>query len=177
MSYNFFYLPLRDPAMKRFVWFALGVMLMSLPAPAGALSIDISGRVYFATGSAEFDDKAKRVLDQVLKGMAVTSPAEFGLIIYGHTDRKEVPGEQESLALGEKRAQGVKDYLASKGLERERIKTWSFGWSRPTDPTSDESPKNRRAVILFNEYTGFCEHLKERLEEHLRTGPPIRGCK
>ena len=163
--------------MKRFVWFVLGVMLVSLPAPAGAFSFTMRDQVYFASGSAELDDAVRRVLDQVLKVMAVTSPADSGLIIYGHTDHKEVPGDREALALGEKRAQAVKDYLLSKGFEPERIRTWSFGWSRPTDPPSDDSPKNRRAVILFNEYTDFCRRLKDRLEEDLRTGPPIRGCK
>ena len=163
--------------MKRFVWLILAVGLMSVPAPAGALSFTMRDRVYFASGSAELDDAAKRVLDKVSKVMTDSSPTESGLIIYGHTDRKEVPGDREALALGKKRAQVVKDYLASKGLEHERIKTWSFGWSRPTNPSSDNPPKNRRAVILHNEYTGFCEHLKERLEERLRKGPPIRGCK
>ncbi len=136
--------------MKRFVWFVLGVMLMSLPSPAGALSITISEPVYFASGSAELDDAAKRVLDQVFKLMAVKSNTDVGLIIHGHTDHKEVAASRESLALGEKRAQAVKDYLVSKGIAAKRIATMSYGWSRPTDPTSDDSPKNRRAVIVPN---------------------------
>ena len=147
MSY-IFNSPLRDLAMKRFVWFVLGVMMMSLPVPAGALSIDVSERVFFASGSAELDDATKRVLDQVFKFMAVISPAHEGLTIQGHTDHKEVPGGRESLALGEKRAQAVKDYLVSKGIAAKRIAIISYGWFRPTDPTSDDSPKNRRAVMI-----------------------------
>ncbi len=162
--------------MKRFVRFVLGVMVMSLPAPAGAFSFTMRDQVYFAFGSAELDDAAKRVLDQIFKVMSVTSPAEFGLIIYGHTDRKEVPGDREALALGEKRTQAVKDYLMSKGFEPERIRTWSFGWSRPTDPPSNDSPKSRRAVIVINEFSDACRRLKDRLEEGART-PLILGCK
>ena len=136
--------------MKRFVWFVLGVMLVSLPAPAGALSITISERVYFASGSAELDDAAKRVLDQVFKLMAVKSNTDVGLIISGHTDHKEVPGGRESLALGEKRAQAVKDYLVSKGIAAKRIELMSYGWYRPTYPNSGDWPKNRRAVMVLN---------------------------
>ena len=136
--------------MKRLAWLFLAVMLVSLPAPAEPLSITISEPVYFASGSAELDDAAKRVLDQVFKVMAVKSNTDVGLIISGHTDHKEVPGGRESLALGEKRAQAVKDYLVSKGIAAKRIATMSYGWYRPTDPTSDDSPKNRRAVIAPN---------------------------
>lgn len=136
--------------MKRFVWFVLGVMLVSLPAPAGALSITISERVYFASGSAELDDAAKRVLDQVFKLMAVKSNTDVGLIISGHTDHKEVPGGRESLALGEMRAQAVKDYLVSKGIAAKRIELMSYGWYRPTYPNSGDWPKNRRAVMVLN---------------------------
>lgn len=162
--------------MKQFVWFALGVMLMSPPAPAGALSIDISGRVYFASGSAELDDKAKRVLDRVSKLMAVKSNTDFGVIIYGHTDRKEVPGEQESLALGEKRAQAVRDYLVSKGLKTERIKTWSCGWPARSDPTSDGSPKKRRVVMEFDVYIFSRRYQKDIREGDIKPWPLILGC-
>ena len=162
--------------MKRFVWFVLGVMLMSLSAPAGAtLSITISERVYFASGSPEFDDVAKRVLDRVSKEMAATS-TETGLIIYGYSDHKEVPGDRESLALGEKRALAVKDYLVSKGFEPERIKTWSCGWPARSDPTSDGSPKHRRAVIVLDVYIFSRRYQKDILEGGAKAWPLILGC-
>lgn len=142
------YLPLRDPAMNRFVWFVLGVMLMSMPSPAGAaLSIDISNRVYFASGSAELDDAARYELDRVFKGVA-TLPADIGLTITGHTEEKEVPSSPEAFALGERRARAVTDYLVSKGFEPERIRTRSYGWERPYLVGGDTS-WNRRAVARF----------------------------
>ena len=162
--------------MKRFVWFVLGVMLMSLPAPAGAaLSITFSERVFFASGSAELDGTARRVLDRVSKEMAATS-TETGLIIYGYSDHKEVPGEQESLALGEKRALAVKDYLVSKGFERERIKTWSCGWPARSDPTGDGSPKSRRAVMVLDVYIFSRRYQKDILEGGAKEWPLILGC-
>ena len=163
--------------MKRFVWLFLAVMLMSLSAPAGAaLSITISEPVYFASGSAELDDAAKRVMDKVFKVMAASSSTESGLIIYGHTDHKEVPGGRESLALGEKRALAVRDYLVSKGLKTERIKTWSCGWPARSDPTSDGSPKKRRAVIVLDVYIFSRQYQKDILEGYVKEWPLILGC-
>ena len=164
--------------MKRFVWFVLGVMMMmSLPSPAGAaLSITISEPVFFASGTAELDGTTKRVLDRVSKVMAAPSSTESGLIIYGHTNRKEVPGEQESLALGEKRALAVRDYLVSKGLKTERIKTWSCGWPARSDPTSDGSPKKRRAVIVLDVYIFSRQYQKDILEGYVKEWPLILGC-
>ena len=138
--------------MKRFGWFVVGVILMSLPATAGPLSIYVSDRVYFASGSAELDDTAKRLLDKVFKVMANVD-TDRGLIISGHTDHKEVPGGRESLALGEERAQAVKDYLVSKGIAAKRIEIMSYGWSRPAYRNSGDWPKNRRAVMVLNRYT------------------------
>ncbi len=135
--------------MKRFVWFVLGVMLMSLPAPAGATAINDSERVFFASGSAELDDAAKRVLDRQFAVVVNFSP-RFGIIIYGHTDHKEVPGGQESLALGEERAQAVKNYYISKGIAAKRIEIMSYGWFRPAYPKSGDWPKHRRAVMVLN---------------------------
>ncbi len=164
--------------MKRFAWLFLAVMLVSLPSPspAGALSITISERVYFASGSAEFDDAAKRVLDKVFKVMAASSSTESGLIIYGHTDHKEVPGDRESLALGEKRALAVKYCLVSKGFEPERIKTWSCGWPARNDPTSDGSPKHRRAIIVLDVYIFSRRYQKDILEGGIKPWPLILGC-
>ena len=141
--------------MKRFVWFVLGVMLMLLPAPAGARAIfpfadnakGIYDRVYFASGSAELDEAAKRVLDWQVAWFTRRAPT-IGLKIDGHTDHAEVAGGRESLALGEKRAQSVKDYLVSKGIAAKRIEIMSYGWYRSAYPNSGDWPKNRRAVTI-----------------------------
>ena len=142
--------------MKRFVWFVLGVMLMSLPAPVGATSLypfynyetkTEFGRVFFASGSTELDDAAKRVLDRQFR-VVVSFPTDYGIIIYGHTDHKEVPGGQESLVLGEERAQAVKNYFISKGIAAKRIDIMSYGWYRPAVPTSGDWSKNRRTVTI-----------------------------
>jgi len=67
------------------------------------------------------------------------------ITIEGHADER---GENEyNLALGEKRAMSVKDYLKSLGVDASRISTVSFGEEKPADPDHNEAAwaKNRRA--------------------------------
>jgi len=71
--------------------------------------------------------------------------AEVKIIIEGHCDERG--SEEYNLALGEKRAQSVRDYLVSLGISPARIKIISYGESMPLDPRSNEEAwaKNRRA--------------------------------
>lgn len=66
----------------------------------------------------------------------------------GHADER---GTREyNLALGERRANSAKNYLASLGVDASRIQTVSYGKERPAAMGSDESSwaQNRRAVTV-----------------------------
>lgn len=67
------------------------------------------------------------------------------VIIAGFTDERGT-GEYNR-ALGEKRAESVREKLIADGVGAERIQTVSFGAEMPADPGSNESAwaKNRRA--------------------------------
>src|SRR5207237_4758358 len=68
------------------------------------------------------------------------------LTIEGHCDER---GTREyNLALGARRAQAVKDYLASLGVSSARLETISYGKERPVCVQSDEAfwAQNRRGV-------------------------------
>ncbi len=70
---------------------------------------------------------------------------EVAVVVEGHCDER---GSIEyNLALGEKRAQVVRDYLVRYGIEADRIDTVSFGEERPLDPRGTEEAwaANRRA--------------------------------
>ncbi|MCP4394826.1 MAG: peptidoglycan-associated lipoprotein Pal [Alphaproteobacteria bacterium] len=70
------------------------------------------------------------------------------VVIEGHADER---GTREyNLALGERRANSVKDYLVSKGVSANRIKTISYGKERPAVAGSNSAAwaKNRRAVTV-----------------------------
>jgi len=68
--------------------------------------------------------------------------------VEGHADERG--GVQFNLALGERRAQSVKQYLTSMGVSSSRITTISFGKERPIAFGHDESAwsKNRRANFV-----------------------------
>ena len=71
------------------------------------------------------------------------------VLIEGHCDER---GTREyNLALGERRAQAVHQFLTSSGVRPSQVEMVSFGEERPEDPGHDESAwaKNRRAVLEY----------------------------
>ena len=71
------------------------------------------------------------------------------ITIEGHTDEQ---GTREyNLGLGAKRANAVKTYMISQGLEENRIEVVTFGKERPTSLCSEERcwQENRRAVTVI----------------------------
>ena len=68
--------------------------------------------------------------------------------IEGHADER---GTREyNLALGERRATAVRDYLIALGINPNRVRTISFGKERPVDARSvpEAWSKNRRSVSI-----------------------------
>ena len=68
--------------------------------------------------------------------------------VEGHCDER---GTREyNLALGARRANSVKNYLVSEGIDPSRITTISYGKERPVDPRSTEAAwrVNRRGVTV-----------------------------
>ncbi|MBA4423639.1 MAG: peptidoglycan-associated lipoprotein [Syntrophus sp. (in: bacteria)] len=73
---------------------------------------------------------------------------EYHLMVEGHCDERGTV--EYNLALGEERAAQTAKYLVNLGIEKERIKTISYGKERPLDPGHDEAAwtKNRRAHFV-----------------------------
>ena len=70
--------------------------------------------------------------------------------VEGHADER---GTREyNLALGERRATAVKNYLTALGVDPNRMLTLSYGEERPVDPgrTEEAYARNRRAVTVIN---------------------------
>src|SRR5437660_1103510 len=74
---------------------------------------------------------------------------QYNLLVEGHCDERGT--EQYNLALGDRRANTVKEYLATLGVDAGRIRTVSYGEERPFDPGHDEAAwaKNRRAHLVL----------------------------
>ncbi|WP_157215023.1 peptidoglycan-associated lipoprotein Pal [Flavisphingomonas formosensis] len=105
-----------------------------------------SDKVYFATDSYELDGPSQATLDKQA-GWLNQYPS-VKITIEGHCDER---GTREyNLALGDRRANSVKNYLAGKGISTARITTISYGKERPAALGSDEEAwaQNRRAVTV-----------------------------
>jgi peptidoglycan-associated lipoprotein len=74
---------------------------------------------------------------------------DYKLVVEGHCDERGTA--EYNLALGEKRATEAAKYLADLGIEKERIKTISYGKEMPLDPGHNEAAwaKNRRAHFVI----------------------------
>ena len=105
--------------------------------------------VLFATDSYDIDAEARAILDRQSQWLQQYSSVR--ITIEGHCDER---GTREyNLALGDRRANSAKNYLASRGVTASRITTISYGKERPAAMGSDEGAwaQNRRAVTVVIE--------------------------
>jgi peptidoglycan-associated lipoprotein len=70
------------------------------------------------------------------------------VLIEGHADERGTP--EYNVALGERRAKSVRDYLVARGVEADRLNTTSYGEERPVcnEGSEDCWQLNRRAEFL-----------------------------
>lgn len=103
--------------------------------------------VYFGFDSSNLDSDTKETL-QANADYLKANP-NVDVQIEGHTDERG--GRQYNLALGERRANAVRDYLVALGVQGKRISTISYGSERPKAEGSDESAwsQNRRANFVI----------------------------
>lgn len=104
--------------------------------------------IFFATGSAVLLKKSYTYLDEVVK-ILKTTPG-LRLIIEGHTDSIGVA--QQNQALSEDRAESVKAYILTQGIEEGRITAIGFGQTRPIadNRTITGRAKNRRVELKLS---------------------------
>ena len=117
------------------------------PAPTTGLPLDQAtlGKlqtVYFALDSDAIDESAQAALD-ANAALLKTTIGDF--VIEGHCDERGTA--EYNQALGERRAQAVRQFLADQGIALSRMSVISYGKDRPAVEGHDESAwsKNRRA--------------------------------
>jgi peptidoglycan-associated lipoprotein len=116
------------------------------PADVERELVSIGDTVYFALDSYSLDNQAQGTLDR--QAAVLLKSGSIPVTIEGHADER---GTREyNLALGERRATAVKDYLVAFGVNPSRMRTLSYGEERPAVPGSSEAvwAKNRRAVTV-----------------------------
>jgi peptidoglycan-associated lipoprotein len=105
-----------------------------------------SDRVFFDTDQSDIDAEDQATLQS--QAAYLKQYSQVRVTIEGHADER---GTREyNLALGERRANSAKNYLAAQGIDAGRISTISYGKERPEATGSDESSwaRNRRAVTV-----------------------------
>jgi len=110
--------------------------------------VNVGDRVFFDTDSSELSPQARATLDK--QAQWLNNYNRYAFTIEGHADER---GTREyNIALGARRAQAVRDYLASRGIEPSRMRTISYGKERPVAICNDIScwSQNRRAVTVLN---------------------------
>lgn len=114
----------------------------------------LENREIFANDNVYFDFDKFNVKPQYMAN--ITKVADYlkahptdSLLVEGHTDDRGT--EEYNLALGERRAQSVRDRLVSAGVSGDRITTISYGKEKPAviGNTEEAFAKNRRGVFVL----------------------------
>lgn len=121
--------------------------LVNNSAEVQAAAQNVRGIVHFAFDSSAINAEAANVLNEQVAFLKNYPDAV--VLVAGHTDER---GSREyNHALGERRAQAVKNYLASQGVADARVETISYGEDRPAATGTDEAShaENRRAELSY----------------------------
>jgi peptidoglycan-associated lipoprotein len=118
------------------------------PGSAQDFVVNVGDRVFFESDSPELTQQARVTLDKQAQWLQLYN--RYSFTIEGHADER---GTREyNIALGARRAQTVREYLVSRGIDGNRMRTISYGKERPVAVCNDIScwSQNRRAVTVLN---------------------------
>ena len=110
--------------------------------------VNVGDRVFFDTDQSVLSASARATLDK--QAMWLNQHRRYTFVIEGHADER---GTREyNIALGARRAATVRDYLISRGIAANRMRTISYGKERPVATCNDPScwAQNRRAVTVLD---------------------------
>ena len=120
----------------------------STPGSQQDFVVNVGDRVFFDTDQTDLSQTARETLDKQAQWLSRYS--QYSFTIEGHADER---GTREyNIALGARRATSVRTFLASAGVQAQRMRTISYGKERPVAVCNDIScwSQNRRAVTVLN---------------------------
>src|SRR3954471_18020520 len=129
----------------------LGADAMANAATRGSQQdfvVNVGDRVFFESDQTDLTPQAVATLEK--QAQWLQSYPRYSFTLEGHADER---GTREyNVALGAKRSQVVREYLAARGIEASRMRTISYGKERPVAVCNDIScwSQNRRAVTVLN---------------------------
>jgi peptidoglycan-associated lipoprotein len=110
--------------------------------------VNVGDRVFFESDQTDLTPQAIATLEKQVQWLQAYP--RYSFTIEGHADER---GTREyNIALGARRAQSVRTFMASKGIDASRMRTISYGKERPVAVCNDIScwSQNRRAVTVLN---------------------------
>lgn len=122
------------------------------PGSTQDFTVNIGDRVFFDTDSTELNASAIATLNQQAEWLQ--RYPRYTFLIEGHADER---GTREyNFALAARRAQAVRDYLASRGVTGNRMRVVSYGKERPVVACPEPGcwAQNRRAVTVLDGSAG-----------------------
>ncbi len=125
-----------------------GIAGAATPGSQQDFVVNVGDRVFFESDQTDLSPQATATLDKQAQWLQTYS--RYAFTIEGHADER---GTREyNIALGARRAQSVRSYLASRGIDPSRMRTISYGKERPVAVCNDIScwSQNRRAVTVLN---------------------------
>jgi peptidoglycan-associated lipoprotein len=127
----------------------VGMAGAATPGSQQDFIVNVGDRVFFETDSSDLTPQSRATLDK--QAQWLNQYANYAFTIEGHADER---GTREyNIALGARRAQTVREYLVSRGVQAQRMHTISYGKERPVAVCNDIScwSQNRRAVTVLNQ--------------------------
>jgi OOP family OmpA-OmpF porin len=115
------------------------------PPPPAKPMVTLKGP-HFDFDKATLKPEGKRLVDQAVDTLKANPTMRVS--VEGHTDA--IGSEAYNLKLSERRADAVRDYMVSEGIDPSRISTEGFGKTRPVadNSTAEGRAENRRVEIL-----------------------------
>lgn len=120
---------------------------VATPGSTQDFTVNVGDRIFFDTDSSSIRADAAQTLDR--QAQWLSQYTNYAITVEGHADER---GTREyNLALGARRAASARDYLVSRGVPANRIRTISYGKERPVAVCDDIScwSQNRRGVTVL----------------------------
>ena len=117
-----------------------------MPGSQQDFVVNVGDRVFFETDQTTLTPQAVAILEK--QAQWLQTYGQYTFTVEGHADERGT--RDYNIALGERRANAAKNYLASLGIDPSRISVISYGKERPAEIGSTEEAyaKNRRAVTV-----------------------------
>lgn len=114
---------------------------------SGQIIVNVAGDVLFASGQATLKNNSKQTLNEIAR----TINRDYGsneIRIAGHTDNDPIrkSGWKTNERLAAERALSVEEYLASRGIDKDRMHIASYG---PALPKGSKKDSRRVEIIIL----------------------------